>query len=126
MALFKINGTKVRKLAAKDLDLEKHLKKKRAIFATIGSNIILKDKKLTIERLHPFMLIENEVAAQQKLALALEHEKTLENQESFQSSAPRFQTLLAWEAAFRTYDWTKAFPDPEVATRQIRGLLALV
>jgi len=33
---------------------------------------------------------------------------------------------LAWESAFRTYDWAKAFPDPEVATRQIRGLLALV
>lgn len=34
--------------------------------------------------------------------------------------------LLAWQAEFRTYDWAKAFPDPDVAVRQIRELLALV
>ncbi len=34
--------------------------------------------------------------------------------------------LLAWESAFRTHDWSRAFPNPEVAMRQIRGLLALV
>lgn len=34
--------------------------------------------------------------------------------------------MLAWQAEFRTYNWAQAFPDPEMATRQISGLLALV
>ena len=51
------------------------LKKKRAIFSTIGSNITLKDKKLTIERVHPFLLIENELIAQRKLAEKFEPKK---------------------------------------------------
>lgn len=43
------------------------LRKKRTIFSTIGSNLTLKDKKLNIERLHPYLLIENELTAQRKL-----------------------------------------------------------
>lgn len=35
------------------------------------------------------------------------------------------QAQLAWQAEFRTFDWAKAVPDPEVAVRQIGGLLAL-
>ncbi len=48
------------------------LQKKRAIFSTIGSNITLKDKKLFIDRLHPFLLIENELKAQRQLQVRLE------------------------------------------------------
>lgn len=53
------------------------LRKKRTIFGTIGSNIILKDKKLTVERLHPFLLIENEFRAQRQLQDGLEPGKVL-------------------------------------------------
>ncbi len=48
------------------------LKKKRSIFSTIGSKLTLKDKKLFIDRLHPYMLIENELRAQRELYDALE------------------------------------------------------
>jgi hypothetical protein len=51
------------------------LRKKRSIFATLGSNLILEGQKLRIERLHPFMLIENEVAAQNNLLEWLEPNK---------------------------------------------------
>ncbi len=57
------------------------LKKKRAIFSTIGSNLILKDKKLIIERLHPFILIENEIIAQKRLKERLELKKSLTTKE---------------------------------------------
>ena len=50
-------------------------RKKRIIFSTLGSNLTLKDRKLSIERLHPYLLIENELAAQRKLYEWLEPEK---------------------------------------------------
>ncbi len=53
----------------------KDLKKKREIFSTIGSNLTLKDQKLIIDRLHPYLLIENELKEQKKLYSALEPEK---------------------------------------------------
>ncbi len=52
------------------------LKKKRAIFSTIGSNITLKDKKLNIQRLHPYLLIENELKSQRALNNRFEHKET--------------------------------------------------
>lgn len=52
------------------------LRKKRTIFSTIGSNLTLKDRKLNIERLHPYLLIENELTAQRKLYDWLEPEKS--------------------------------------------------
>jgi len=53
------------------------IKKKRAIFSTIGSNLILKDKILIIDKLHPYLLIENELKAQKALYNKLEPEKRL-------------------------------------------------
>jgi len=51
------------------------LKKKRSIFSTIGSNLTLRDKKLFIDRLHPFLLIENELNAQKELEKRFEPKK---------------------------------------------------
>ncbi len=52
-----------------------NLQKKRDIFSTIGSNLTLKDKKLNIELLHPYLLIQNELIDQRKLYEGLEPEK---------------------------------------------------
>ncbi len=54
------------------------LKKKRSIFATIGSNVTLKDKKLIIEKPHPFILIENELKAQIELENRFERKKEID------------------------------------------------
>lgn len=70
------------------------IRKKRTIFGTIGSNVTLKDKKLSIERLHPFLLIENELRAQRQLTEGLEPKKTLDKQESFQDFALDLNTML--------------------------------
>lgn len=67
------------------------LRKKREIFGTIGSNLVLKDRKLSIERLHPYMLIENEVKAQKMLYEGLEPEKkgyTKRKEAAFAASLP--------------------------------------
>ena len=42
---------------------------------TVGSNLTLMDRKLTIDRLHPYMLIENELKSQRALYEGLEPEK---------------------------------------------------
>ncbi|MDB5188053.1 MAG: Resolvase protein [Candidatus Kaiserbacteria bacterium] len=47
-------------------------KTRRSIFSTIGSNLTLKDKKLMINKLHPYLLIENELQTQRKLHSTLE------------------------------------------------------
>jgi len=39
---------------------------------------------------------------------------------------PAFATGLAWRDSFRTYEWEKALPVPEVIIAQVRQLLALV
>ncbi len=49
-----------------------NLQKKREIFSTIGSNITLKDRKLSIQKLEPYLLIERELEAQKKLYDGLE------------------------------------------------------
>ncbi len=51
------------------------LRKKREIFSTIGSNLTLIDKKLNVERLHPYLLVENEMREQKTLYSALEPKK---------------------------------------------------
>lgn len=70
------------------------LQKKRTIFSTIGSNLTLKDRKLTIHKLHPFLLVENELSAQMKLVARLEPKKTLDKQESFQDFAHQLNSKL--------------------------------
>jgi hypothetical protein len=65
---------------------------------TIGSNLTLKDKKLNIDKLHQYLLIENELAAQCKLYEGLEPEKDGFEQRKeavFASSIPNW--LCTWE-----------------------------
>ncbi len=69
------------------------LQKKREIFSTIGSNLTLKDKKLSIERLHPYLLIENELRDQKQLLATLEPEKkgyTKRKEAAFAASIPNW------------------------------------
>ena len=49
------------------------LRKKREIFSTIGSNLTIWNGKLFIEKLHPYLLIENELKTHKAQSLALEH-----------------------------------------------------
>lgn len=69
------------------------LQKKREIFSTIGSNLTLIDRKLIIERLHPYLLIENELSDQRKLATTLEpkkHGSTKEQNATIIASVPNW------------------------------------
>ena len=64
--------------------------------------------------------------------------ESLEPQKKFRTSKNPYQKaqsatfgdglrpLLAWQDAFRTYDWAKAIPVPELAIKHVNELLALV
>ena len=70
------------------------IQKKRDIFSTIGSNLILKDKKLSIDKLHPYLLIENEIRAQRALFAPLEPRKSpysKRQKEAFEASIVRMR-----------------------------------
>ncbi len=74
------------------------LKKKRAIFSTIGSNLILKDKKLIIDKLHPYLLIENELRSQKEILGGIEPKKHVgikQQNAIFVASVPNL--LRTWE-----------------------------
>lgn len=76
---------------------EGDLKTKRMILSSIGSNITLVDKKLSIQLIHPFDLVKNELASQIYLITRLEHEKTLAERgffPSFKSDDVLFSSLL--------------------------------
>ncbi len=67
------------------------LMKKRNIFSTIGSDLILKDKKLEIQKLHPYILIENELSKQKDLQSRLGPAKSIGTKEqnaTFVASVP--------------------------------------
>ena len=64
---------------------------KRDIFANIGSNLTLMDQKVSIEAYRPYILIENELAAQRELFEGLEPTKigyAKRKEEVFASSVP--------------------------------------
>lgn len=67
------------------------IQKKRQIFSTIGSNLTIKDRKLFIDKLHPFLLVENELKAQKELLIRLEPKESIVNKEektTFVASPP--------------------------------------
>lgn len=58
--------------ARKTFNETEDLQKKREILSTIGSNLELKDRKLTIHKPHAYILIENELRGQEMLYKSLE------------------------------------------------------
>lgn len=53
------------------------LHEKRVILQTIGSNLILKDKKLFVDVLKPYLIIEKSKKQVERITATLEHEKKL-------------------------------------------------
>ncbi len=83
------------------------LMKKREIFSTIGSNLTLMDRKLKIERLHPYLLIESELKSQRALYEGLEPEKEGYAERKEAAFATSIPDWLRTVDAFRTANWGK-------------------
>ena len=92
----------------------------------LGSNLRLTEKKLTVSNDTTFEILLQGLAEAKEINPQFKP-KTIKDlsdeNEVFVSIRP---TLLAWQDAFRTFAWETALPDPALAMKEIRGLLALV
>jgi site-specific DNA recombinase len=69
------------------------LQKKKEVFSTVGSNLTLKDGKLNVQALEPYLLIEKEVSSIRKRYERLEPEKSGFNKRkeaAFAASSPKW------------------------------------
>lgn len=69
------------------------VQKKREIFSTISSNIVLKDKKINISKFSPFLIIENGILEQMSILDPLEPKKSLSSKGQKRLSS---QKISAW------------------------------
>jgi len=83
---------------AKQIFESSEVQEKRALLSFLLQNPTVNGKNLEFSLVSPFDLILN------------------------LSDCP---DLLAWQDAFRTYEWEKVFPDPRVSLSQIQQLLML-
>lgn len=67
--------------------------RRREIVREIGSNLTLTDKLLSIERLNPFLLVENELIAQRALNDTLEPKK---RSSKYGSNSLSEEAILSW------------------------------
>ena len=96
------------------------------LWPTATGNLILKAKELSIDwdnLLFPIQTMAKEVRA---VHARLEPVKNKANKRDMGEIYSKNPILLAWQDAFRTYDWRRAFSDPEATKHQISGLLQLV
>ena len=111
---------------AKDMFENGSILEKKEILATLGSDFILKDQKLSIHLTKPFILISGMSLEVNKINDTVRTSKEIVNKRTLEDLYSQSPMLLAWQDAFRTFDWAKAFPVPNLALKEIRQLLAIV
>ncbi len=100
-------------------------KRKRVLY-DLGSNLYIKSKMFEIEASNPILQLEKVSFLVKEISARFEPPKTPLDKEKLESSYSSSPLLLAWQDSFRTFEWERAFPDPGVSLREIRGLLTLV
>jgi len=100
--------------------------KQKQILSNLGSNLFLKDKILTISIEKPLLFIKGITPEVRAIHNKVRTSKNGKNERELRALYSQSPTLLAWRDSFRTYEWEKACPAPEVIITQIRQLLALV
>jgi len=96
--------------------------KKKEILSRLGSHLLLKDRIIRIDMENTLIPLKA-VAKENKRLEPLKIGKNTREIELLYAQSPK---MLAWQDAFRTYDWEKAFPSPEATISQVKQLLALI
>ena len=102
------------------------LRQKRDIFGALGSNLVIRDKKLNVEALEPILILKKGLASIPQARATLEPTILRSNKgqrASFNALNPHW---LAWRGELRTLNWVEMFPYPSVSLQQMRQLLAVV
>ena len=120
-------GVALHELAAKAtaiyLNPRTGVEERRLLLSYAFSNITLEGRKITQKHTLAFQFLAEWVP---QLNTSFELAKNVEKKgqkSPFSTSCP---IQSAWLDSFRTYEWSKAVPYPEVALKEIRQLLALV
>ena len=95
---------------------------KKDVFSKLGSHLLLKDRIIRIDMENTLIPLKA-VAKENKRLEPLKIGKNTREIELLYAQSPK---MLAWQDAFRTYDWEKAFPSPEATISQVKQLLALI
>jgi hypothetical protein len=96
---------------------QEDLFEKKDFLKKIGSNRILRERKLLLDPLGAWLI---------PAKAALGARRTPAPASGGGADDGQRTIWLAWQDAFRTFDWREAIGDPEVAIKQTRQLLALV
>ena len=103
-----------------------NLQTKRDILSSLGSNLLIKDQKLTLDLHKPFLTLKNSLPAVIIENRRLEPVKNGSNKRQTSTFHAGFPSLLAWVDSFRNYDWRKALPCPDVTIKYVKYLLSLI
>lgn len=98
---------------------------KRSIIVALGSNLSLKDQKLHVSLDYPLLALKEAAIEARAISARFEPQKTCINKRTLADLYDQSPLMLAYQDAFRTFDWIGAFPDPKIALRQVNELLAL-
>lgn len=100
-------------------------KRKRQIIQGLGSNFVLKDKKLSIDIAIPFSIIEKGLSGINAESERLEPTKRGSNKGKRESCDSPNPAWLEWRDAFRTFDWAGEYSNAQYHLEQINNLIAL-
>ncbi|MCX6766845.1 MAG: recombinase family protein [Candidatus Moranbacteria bacterium] len=99
---------------------------KNEVFAPLGSNLLLLDKKLHIKDENRLFNIQKASKEVKAIYTRFEPHETPINKEALARAYDQSPMLLAWRDSFRTFEWMKGLADPATIINQTRQLLALV
>ncbi len=105
---------------------EKGLELKKEILMTMGKMPEIQRGKLIIEPNDWLVPIKNDIPPLQETYLRLELNKIGQNKHKMEALASIRTQLRGWRDDFRTFEWEKVYPSPELNISQIKQLLSLV
>lgn len=101
------------------------IQEKKEILSFLGSNLLLKDRKLRITKKNELIAMEELAKEEKAIRSRLEPLGFASDKTKLKAEYALSPMMLAWRDSFRTFDWEKAFPDPAVTLDQIQELLAI-
>lgn len=98
---------------------------KREALSILGSNLTLKDKKLSVTNNIYVEAIAKGLSEAREINPAFEPKNCEADKDKTEVFASVCPTLLEWRGAFRTFDWISIYPNAEYHLNTINSLIAL-
>ena len=103
-------------------EARKRKRGQRLLLSYAFSNLTLKAQEIRPEYTLAFQFLQEWMPVVNEIFKPAESEA---NSGTFAPSDGESSSLRAWADAFRTFDWEKALPSPDVVVKEIGGFIAL-